>query len=117
MKIKLSFLKLIMFIFVSSFLLFAFRPCYVQGNSMSPTIENHQLLICNTLYNINKIECGDIVVIKPLICFNGEYVIKRVTQVTEDKVWLEGDNKEDSYDSRYVGWIDKANIFGKILFI
>jgi type IV secretory pathway protease TraF len=44
-------------------------------------------------------------------------VIKRVTQVTEDKVWLEGDNKEDSYDSRYVGWIDKANIFGKILFI
>lgn len=96
------------------FFLYFFKITFVQGCSMYPTLQENDFLICNTLDK--DVEIGDIVIIKPLICFSDNYVIKRVTNVSDSKIFIEGDNKEHSFDSRNVGWIDKENILGTILF-
>ena len=96
------------------FLVFNFRLVFVQGCSMEPTLKQNDMLIVNTL---NKSpEIGDIVIIKPLLIFKGDYVIKRVTKITDSQVFVEGDNKDHSYDSRMVGWIDKKDLLGTIIF-
>lgn len=96
------------------FLVFNFRLVFVQGCSMEPTLHQDDVLIVNTLNKSPKI--GDIVIIKPLLIFKGDYVIKRVTKITDSQVFVEGDNKQHSYDSREVGWINKSDIFGTIIF-
>ena len=106
---------LILFAIICCCLIVLFRPVFVQGCSMQPTLKQDDMVICNTLNKNPKI--GDIVIIKPLICFGDDYVIKRVTDIQEDKIFIEGDNKDHSFDSRNVGWIDKSNIFGTILFM
>lgn len=43
--------------------------------------------------------------------FGAQWVVKRVTQVDEEGCWwLEGDNKDASYDSRAYGWICREDI-------
>lgn len=90
-----------------------FRPIQVKGVSMQPTLNDGQFLILNTLDK--NVEIGDIVVIKPLICAGGTYIIKRVTNIENDKVFVEGDNKDHSLDSRTFGWIRKDAIMGVII--
>lgn len=90
-----------------------FRPIEVKGVSMQPTLQDGQFLILNTLDK--DIKVGDIVVIEPLICAGGTYIIKRVTNIEDDKVFVEGDNKDHSLDSRTFGWIRKDAIMGVII--
>lgn len=94
-------------------LLLICRPVCVQGYSMYPTLEPGTTLFLNTLDKTPKI--GDIVVVEPLICFGGKTVIKRVVDVRDGEIFLEGDNKEISYDSRNVGWIKTEHILGVII--
>lgn len=94
-------------------LLLNIRITTVDGESMQPTLYNNQILFCNTLDKTPEV--GDIVVVKPLICFGGNYVIKRVIEVKDNQIWIEGDNKEHSYDSRDVGYIQISDIFGVCL--
>ena len=103
------------FIMISMFVLFLyfFRITFVNGCSMKPTLKETDFLICNTFDTTPEI--GDIVVVKPLICTN-DYIIKRVTDIKDNQIFLEGDNKEHSYDSRNFGWIDKENVLGVVLF-
>lgn len=90
-----------------------FRPIEVKGISMQPTLYDGQFLILNTLDKDIKI--GDIVVIEPLVCAGGTYIIKRVTDIEDNKVFVEGDNKDHSLDSRTFGWINKDSIMGVII--
>ena len=107
-------IKNICFYLILIFILIHFRLVFVQGCSMEPTLKQNDMLIVNTL---NKSpEIGDIVIIKPLIYFSNNYVIKRVTKITDSQVFVEGDNKDHSYDSRMVGWIDKKDLLGTIIF-
>lgn len=91
-----------------------FRPIQVNGCSMQPTLNDGQFLILNTLDK--DVEVGDIVVVKPLICFGGKIVIKRVVDVRDGEIFIEGDNKENSFDSRNVGWINKDSVMGVIIY-
>ncbi len=37
-------------------------------------------------------------------------LIKRIAQIDGDKIWVEGDNKEYSTDSRVYGWLSPSDI-------
>ncbi len=49
--------------------------------------------------------------------------VKRVTQITNDSkfnndigIWVEGDNKDKSTDSRSWGALDTSEVIGKLIF-
>lgn len=54
---------------------------------------------------------GDIVAIK----VNGKKMIKRIQSCNGRSIFVIGDNKERSSDSRKFGWIKKDQIIGKII--
>lgn len=90
-----------------------FRLTYVHGCSMEPTLKEGDLLLCNTLDTPN---IGDIVIVKPSFdTVPDQYIIKRVTDIKDGKVFLQGDNRENSFDSRNFGWIDEDLVFGVII--
>lgn len=99
----------------------------VKGNSMKDTLHNGDcLLVVRTL----RFKEGDIVV----VCYkddiqgesesikNNELLVKRIKhlpgddvngeKLKDDEYWVEGDNKEDSYDSREFGPVTRQQIFG-----
>lgn len=95
------------------FLLNIYNPVVVNGSSMYPTLESGDTLFMNKHYT--NIEIGDIVVVEPLVCFRGKIIIKRVTNIRDGEIFLEGDNKENSLDSRIVGWIPIEHVLGVII--
>lgn len=76
---------------------------------MSPYLNPGDLVIILKTKNVHK---GDVVVIDK----SGDYFIKRVVDIKEDKFFLEGDNKKESIDSRKFGWISKQQIIGKVIY-
>ncbi len=130
---------------------FIFSPIRVNGTSMSPTLEDGDIMILNEIgYYINGLDRFDIVVAN----INGEKLIKRVIGLpgetieyrdnilyvngeqvyenfkhtdTEDfniselesevvpsgYYFLVGDNRSNSKDSRYIGFISQSKIQGK----
>lgn len=79
---------------------------------MEPTLKNGQVVIVSSLpFLFNKSKVGDIVLFD-----NEKKFIKRIKEIKGQKYFLTGDNKNDSMDSRKIGWIDKRNIIGKIIF-
>ena len=46
----------------------------------------------------------------------GVFLIKRLVSADGGKYWVEGDNKQESTDSRHWGAIDPAEIVGSVLF-
>ncbi|KAG8438254.1 hypothetical protein GDO86_008811 [Hymenochirus boettgeri] len=105
-----------------------------SGPSMEPTIQNYDVLLCENLsrhfYSIHK---GDIIVAKSpdkpsvnickrVIGLEGDRIctssssafIKRHTYVPKGHVWLEGDNLQNSTDSRIYGPVPYAMIRGRI---
>lgn len=104
---------MLIFIFIIFVLLFFFRPIIVQGYSMSPALGNGDMLWCNTL-NRNY-EINDIVVINSDSFLDKKQIIKRIAAINENQVYVLGDNREESLDSREFGWIDKKLILGVII--
>lgn len=77
----------------------------VVGNSMSPSIRAGQIVIASGL---NKYKKGSIVIAK----VDNREVIKRVKSIKNNKIWLVGDNKKFSTDSRKFGWVSPSQIIG-----
>lgn len=44
-------------------------------------------------------------------------LLKRVKEIKGKKVFVIGDNMQESTDSRDFGWIEKRNIMGKVIHI
>lgn len=92
--------------------LIPFARYKVSGHSMEPTLKNGQIVWVNQwYYPINKIMVGDTVIFEQ----NGKELIKRVAKIKGDQVFVTGDNKNDSQDSRNFGLIEKKKISGKVL--
>ena len=54
---------------------------------------------------------GDLVVV-----LQGENkLIKRVVDEQQNQIWLSGDNVRQSNDSRDFGWMDKNQVFGRVI--
>lgn len=61
-----------------------------------------------------KLKVGDVIIFKhstpPFV------LIKRIIKISNNKFWVEGDNKKESIDSRKFGFISKKDIIGKVVF-
>lgn len=86
------------------------RGIIVEGNSMSPTLENGEKIF---IKSAKKIEVGDIVLAKHPYKKSVK-ILKRVAEITEDgKLNLIGDNPSESSDTRSFGLILTENVIGK----
>mgnify|MGYP002880316039 FL=1 len=81
----------------------------IVGDSMSPTFKNGDILILEELID-QKISPGDIILFyHPYI--SKKKLVKRVKNITVDgNIFIEGDNKKSSSDSRSFGYINKQSI-------
>ncbi|KAG9475762.1 hypothetical protein GDO78_003923 [Eleutherodactylus coqui] len=107
-----------------------------SGPSMQPTIMDDDILVCDSLSRLlSSFNKGDIIIAKSpsnpnhVICkrvigLEGDKVctsgpadfIKRHTYVPRGHVWLEGDNLDNSTDSRSYGPVPYALIQGRLFF-
>lgn len=91
------------------FPLFKFK---VEGDSMTPAFNVGDIILVNRFsYFLNKPKIGDVVVLK-----REKFIIKRIAEVEKNKIFVMGDNKKESKDSRSFGWINKKEIVGKVIF-
>ncbi len=72
---------------------------------MLPYLRDGQIVIGSSRL---RYRVGDIVIIQK----NGKEIIKRLKKIEKNRVWIEGDNRSGSTDSRQFGWIDKSDILG-----
>lgn len=91
---------------------------HIKGNSMSPTLEDGQTVVVE--------KTKDIQVNNIVVAYTPEYgvIIKRVSQIKGDKVYLVSDNKEITYEDingttyRTQGisvWVDIDDIYGVVV--
>ena len=96
---------------------FAWRTVAVAGDSMSPTLVDGDWLVVS--WAAPKLKAHKVYVIeradRP-----GVFVIKRLLEIgsgeNAGKVWVEGDNKSASTDSRSWGPLDSNEVIGKLVF-
>ncbi|MBI4089233.1 MAG: S26 family signal peptidase [Candidatus Levybacteria bacterium] len=81
---------------------------------MEPTLKNGDIVLVNRLaYLLAKPHMGDIIAIK-----REKYsIIKRIKVITREKIFVVGDNKKDSLDSRKLGFVNRKKIIGKVIYI
>ena len=85
----------------------------ITGHSMEPFLLNNQTVLASSIpFILSKPKIDDVVVFK----VDDEIYIKRIKEIKNQKVFLIGDNKTDSLDSRKIGWIDKKDIIGKVVY-
>lgn len=79
---------------------------------MEPTLKSGQVVwVNNWAYVFNSIKVGEVVVFKK----DGQELIKRVTRISGNSIFLSGDNKSDSLDSKLFGEISKNDIKAKAI--
>jgi len=74
---------------------------------MLPTLQSGQIVLGWR----KKLAGGDIVLARQ----SGREVIKRVESIKDDKVYLIGDNRMESHDSRHYGPVEFQDIIGSIM--
>ena len=86
-----------------------------RGKSMEPTIKEGNILFFSRY--VDDIEEGDIVIVKTNKKMSDESkkVVKRVAKITNTNVYLLGDNRNNSKDSRMYGYVNRNLIEGKVL--
>ncbi len=110
---KLKVLPLVIILVLSSLIWIEFDVIRVVGPSMQPTYApGERVLGCRFLLWFNNIKPGDIITFPHPQ--SGEILIKRVVKVDKSLVWVEGDNKNNSEDSREFGPIRFDTIQTKI---
>lgn len=86
----------------------------IVGHSMEPQIENGETVLVSSVpywFKIPKIH--DIVAFKDS---TNKILIKRIIKIQNGKYFVQGDNKNDSLDSRKFGYISRDKIIGEIIF-
>ena len=80
----------------------------VSGQSMTPTLQEGLFVFVDTKRQVQK---GDIVILQ-----HPEnthiVVIKRCIALSDNLIWIEGDNPPQSTDSRQWGWLPLASLIG-----
>ena len=89
----------------------------VCGESMEPTLQDGDILIVR-LNQVPKDQ--DIIVLTSdgNDAFEHDELVKRyyAERSNENQIWVEGDNKEESLDSRLAGTLNRENINGIVVF-
>lgn len=85
----------------------------VRGNSMAPTfVPGETVLVSAIPYIIRRPRVGDIVVAQ----IKEKMILKRIKRVSENTVFLVGDNANESTDSKKLGEIYNKDIIGKVVY-
>ena len=103
-----------------------FKAVAVRGESMSPNYNDGDWLLFRLLPAKSKAKSmanelvGKVVLIQRESEFGRDFLqVKRVTQVHNDndeaRIWVEGDNKSASTDSRNWGALDSDEVIGKLI--
>ena len=80
----------------------------VVGSSMAPTLRDNQIVF---VLNSRNFKVGDVVV----AFMDRKEVIKRIEKYVDGQVFLVGDNKDESTDSRQHGWLVDRHVEGKVV--
>jgi nickel-type superoxide dismutase maturation protease len=83
----------------------------IEGNSMLPTLNNGDEVLVKLTANV---KINDIVLVKHPYKQSVK-IIKRISQINENGVFLVGDNPSESSDSRTFGFVPIKNIEGKVV--
>ena len=111
---------------VAKFFKAFFKAVEVRGDSMSPNYNDGDWLLFRLLPAKSKAKSkaqelvGKVVLIQRESEFGTDFLqVKRVTQVSgrnnEIAIWVEGDNKEKSTDSRSWGPLNSDEVIGKLI--
>ena len=103
-----------------------FKAVEVRGESMSPNYNDGDWLLFRLLPAKSKAKSkaqelvGKVVLIQRQSNLGEDFLqVKRVTQVSgrnnETEIWVEGDNKSASTDSRSWGALDSSEVIGKLI--
>ncbi len=116
MRTKVTSIVITIIIGVIFILNLNFGIIIVSGNSMHPTLEDGNILIYKK--NVDKYYVNDIAIFSDHTgeINKGNEIVKRITNLDDDLVFLEGDNKENSLDSNSFGWVSEDDILGVVLF-
>ena len=100
--------------------LFFFPVVQICGYSMFPTLMDGEFYLGRRVFRKDKCKFGEIYVFRPPYDDREErYIIKRLSGIKceGDKVqyYFLGDNSNDSYDSRYYGYVDSSNVVAHIV--
>ncbi len=76
---------------------------------MQPSLQPGVVVVARQL--ARPARTGDVVIFS----HQGREKIKRVTGATDEKVYVQGDNRAVSSDSRSFGWIEQAAIRGMLI--
>lgn len=90
-------------------MILGFSRFKIAGHSMQPAYNGGDHVL---VFRFAKIKNGDVVAFK----HSSKVLIKRVISKKHEKYYLEGDNKNDSFDSRSFGGIEKHDIIGKVIY-
>ena len=115
-------MKDLLFFLFMSFIIFSIctmpiKVAQVSGNSMNTTLENGDILIINTkktpkINDIVSVRVNNLNSVK----LEYDYIVKRIVDITEEGMYLLGDNAAVSYDSRYFGYVPLSNLDGVVVF-
>jgi nickel-type superoxide dismutase maturation protease len=85
----------------------------VKEQSMEPFCQEGDFVLVNKIsYLFSHPKVGHIVVLKDPRD-SSRHIVKRVTAVKDPFVWVEGDSKEESTDSRNFGWVSLKSLLGQ----
>lgn len=103
------------FIHINKSWLLGYNLYHIPSKSMQPTLQIGDVVISDSWFKESDIKQGAIAIFKRHP--NGIILIKRITQVRKNsnntqEIFVEGDNKNFSVDSRRFGWVNANNIIG-----
>lgn len=79
---------------------------------MAPFLQEKDEVITIPYY-FSTPKIGDVVVFKHIV---PPFIFcKRIKKIIRDEIWVEGENKTKSIDSRKFGFIKRKNIIGKVV--
>ena len=79
---------------------------------MLPVLSEKEEVITLSYFLLQP-KIGDIIVFRHIV---PPFIFcKRITRIVNGKIWVEGENKKLSIDSRKFGFIEKKNIIGKVV--
>jgi signal peptidase I len=101
---------------VALFILFLFPVIHICGYSMFPTLSDGEFYMSKRVFRKSKCKIGKIYVYRPPYDGGEEkFVIKRLAYIKDGKYFFLGDNADDSYDSRYYGYVDSKNVVAQLI--